>query len=112
MKLLTALLLAITFGCSLVQAANPVPASEVLEQVYEVDNFIVNYSPNSQGLGRVLAARCSGCKTEIFTFNKLTLLEIGGKIVPIDEISLRAEWSGLITVTNQNPEKIIKISIY
>lgn len=112
MKILTTVLLALTLECGLAQAASPAPTSEVLEQVYEVENFIVNYSPNSIGLGRILAARCSGCKTETFTFNKLTLLEIGGKTMPIDEIRLKAEWSGLITVTDQEPEKIIKITIY
>ncbi len=112
MKLLPAVLFAVTLGCGLAQAASPEPASEVLEQVYEVESFVVNYSPNSQSLGRILAARCPGCTAETFTFDKLTQLEVGGKSMPIDEIRLKAEWSGLITVTDQNPEKIIKITIY
>lgn len=111
MKFLSAILF--IFSSGLVHAAPQQPADqEVLLQVYEVSNFIVNFSPNSLGLGRVLAARCPECKTETFTFDKNTILEMGGKPIPIDEIRVKAQWSGLITVTNLEPEKIIKITLY
>lgn len=92
------------------QAADP--DTERLENAVEVQSFIVNYSPSSQGLGRVLAAMCEGCPTQTLSFDKSTLLEVDGQLRPIDEIGRKAEWSGVITVTNQEPDKIIKFSVY
>ena len=86
--------------------------TERLEIVYEVSNFIVNYSPSSKNLGRVIAARCPECAPEIMTFDQDTLLIIGEQLHSINEIGKKAEWSGLITVTNQSPNHIIKFTIY
>ena len=86
--------------------------TELLTRVIEVDKFIVNYSPSGKNLGRVIAARCPECPPEIMTFDQDTLLVIGEQFRAIKEIGQKAEWSGLITVTNQNPNHIIKFTIY
>lgn len=86
--------------------------TESLEIVYEVSNFIVNYSPSGEKLGRVIAARCPECAPEIMTFDQSTLLMIGEQYRSINEINQKVDWSGLITVTNQNPNHIIKFTIY
>ena len=86
--------------------------TERLEIVNEVSNFIVNYSPSGENLGRVIATRCPECAPEIMTFNKDTLLMIGEQYQSINEIGQKTDWSGLITVTNQNPNHIIKFTIY
>ncbi len=86
--------------------------SERLEIVLEVDNFIVNYSPSGDSLGRIIAARCPDCLPETMTFDQNTVFEVDGQVRPIDEIRLKADWSGLITVTNLAPSQVIKITIY
>ncbi len=88
------------------------PVTERLENAVEVQNFIVNYSPSGQNLGRVLAAMCEGCPTQTLTFDQNTLLEVNGQLRPIAEIGQKAEWSGVITVTNHEPDKVIKFSVY
>lgn len=88
------------------------PTSERLELAYEVQNFIVNYSPSGQNLGRIRAALCEDCPTQTLTFDQHTVLVIGDQLRPIAEIGRKAEWSGTIVVTNHEPEKIIKIDIY
>ena len=87
-------------------------SSELLTQAIEVDKFIVNFSPSGKDLGRVIAARCPECAPEIMTFDQDTLLVISEQFRSINEIGQKAEWSGLITVTNQNPNHIIKFTIY
>jgi len=86
--------------------------TERLEIVYEVSNFIVNYSPSGENLGRVIATRCPECAPEIMTFDQNTLLMVGEQYRSINEIGQKADWSGLITVTNQSPNHIIKFTIY
>lgn len=88
------------------------PVSERLEMAVEVQNFIVNFSPSGKNLGRVLAALCESCPTQTLIFDQNTLLEINGQLRPIEELKKQAEWSGVITVTNLEPEKIIKFSVY
>ncbi len=85
---------------------------ERLEEAIEVENFIVNFSPSGQNLGRVRAALCAECPLETLTFDQNTLLVIDGKLHPIDELKLKAEWSGVLYVTNLAPNKIIKFKIY
>ncbi|MBX9915608.1 MAG: hypothetical protein K2Y25_17085 [Pseudomonadaceae bacterium] len=86
--------------------------TERLIEAFEVDHFIVNWSPNSENLGRVIASRCPDCIPETLTFDKNTELYIGNKNYQIEEIGKKADWSGLITVINQAPNKIIKFTIY
>lgn len=97
---------------SAIHATDLEAPTEQLEIVYEVSNFIVNYSPSGENLGRVIAARCPECAPEIMTFDKDTLLMIGEQYREINEIGQKADWSGLITVTNQSPNHIIKFTIY
>lgn len=110
MNRLFSIFLAAMFFSITSQAAEP--TSERLENVYEVDSFIVNYSPSGQNLGRVLAALCPNCPTQTLTFDQNTVLEVGGQLRPIDEIRHKAEHSGTITVTNHEPDKIIKFNLY
>ena len=88
------------------------PTTERLENVFEVQSFIVNYNPSGKTLGRVLAAMCEGCPSQTLTFDQNTLLEVNGQLRPIAEIGQKAEWSGGLTVTSHEPDKIIKFSIY
>ena len=88
------------------------PTGELLIEVIEVERFMVNWSPSGQILGRVIVYRCTECAPEIMTFDQKTTLYINGKLRPIEEISHKVDWTGLITVTNQSPNKIIKFTIY
>ncbi len=102
---------ALSFSTFIYAADTPLP-SERLEIVYEVSNFIVNYSPSGKNLGRAIVARCPECAQETMTFDQDTLLVIGETLHPINEIGQKVDWSGLITVSNQNPNHIIKFTIY
>lgn len=86
--------------------------TERLIQAFEVDHFIVNWSPNNDGLGRVIASRCPECAPETLTFDSSTELFFDDKSQPIEKIGSKTDWAGLITVTNQAPSKIIKFNIY
>jgi len=86
--------------------------TEFLIEAIEVDHFIVNWSPNRESLGRIIASRCPDCKPEILTFDNTTELLINEQVRPISDLASKVDWSGLITVTNQAPNKIIKIRIY
>lgn len=86
--------------------------TEVSIQAIEIEHFIVNWSPNDQDLGRAIVYRCADCTPTTMTFNKDTELLINGEIRPIEDISSKVDWSGLITVTDDAPTKIIKIRIY
>ena len=88
------------------------PSNEIIQHSVEVDSFIVNYNPSGKILGRVMASLCDGCPTQTLIFDQSTLFEIDGQLRPIEDIKKQAEWSGVITVTNQAPEKIIKFSIF
>lgn len=87
-------------------------STEKLSQAIEVEKFIVNWSPNSETLGRAIVYLCTDCAPTTMTFNKETTLIINGEDRPIEDISNRVDWSGLITVNNDAPTKIIKIRIY
>lgn len=86
-------------------------ATETLIQAIEVDRFMVNWSPNSKELGRAIVYPCAECTPTTMTFDQNTVLLIDGKSVPIEELGRKVDWSGLITVTNQAPTKIIQIRI-
>lgn len=88
------------------------PTDELLIEVIEVERFMVNWSPSGQILGRVIVYRCAECTPETMTFDQNTELSINEQIRPIREIASRVDWSGLIAVTNQAPNKIIKFTIY
>ncbi|MCY1552680.1 hypothetical protein D9M68_890900 [compost metagenome] len=87
-------------------------SSELLIEAIEVERLIVNWSPSGQILGRVIVYRCADCAPETMTFDKDTQLFINEQIRPIAEIGSKADWTGLITVTNHAPNKIIKFNIY
>ncbi|WP_439887515.1 hypothetical protein ACSX1C_19640 [Pseudomonas sp. MBLB4123] len=87
-------------------------SSERLEEAIEVEHFIVNWSPSGENLGRVIVYRCQECAPEIMTFGADTQLVIDEQPRPIEQIGTKADWSGLITVTNHAPNKIIKFTIY
>lgn len=112
MKSLFIILITTLSFASVTHATDLEAPTERLEIVYEVSNFIVNYSPSSKNLGRVIAARCPECAPETMTFDKDTLLMIGEQYRSISEIGQKVDWSGLITVTNQSPNHIIKFTIY
>lgn len=112
MKNLIIFFITALYFSSAIHATDLKPTAERLEIVYEVSNFIVNYSPSGENLGRVIAARCPECAPEIMTFDQNTLLMIGEQYRSINEIGQKADWSGLITVTNQNSNHIIKFTIY
>lgn len=112
MKILFIILITTLSFASVTHAADLETPTERLEIVYEVSNLIVNYSPSGKNLGRVIAARCPECTPETMTFDKDTLLMISEQYRSISEIGQKVDWSGLITVTNQNPNHIIKFTIY
>lgn len=85
---------------------------ELLLEMIEVERFMVNWSPSGQILGRVIVYRCIECTPETMTFDRNTKLDINGQLRPIEEIGSKVDWAGLITVTNQAPDKIIKFTIY
>jgi hypothetical protein len=86
--------------------------TETLTEAIEIDHFIVNWNPNSDGLGRVIAYRCSDCLPVTMTFDSTTELTINEQIHPISELATKVDWSGVISVTNHAPTKIIRIRIY
>lgn len=86
--------------------------TEVAIQAIEVEHFIVNWSPNDDHLGRVIIYRCADCAPTTMTFSKDTALLINGENHPIEAINRKVDWSGLITVTDNAPTKIIQIRIY
>lgn len=103
-------MLAATLLCSSISYAED--NDEIFIDAIEVTHFMVNWSPNSANLGRVIMARCPQCAPETMTFDKNTELVINNKNHPIETIGSKTDWSGLITVTNQSPSKIIKFTIY
>jgi RNA polymerase subunit RPABC4/transcription elongation factor Spt4 len=103
-------MLAVTLLCA--SASHAEENNEVLIDAIEVSHFMVNWSPNSENLGRVIMARCPECAPETMTFDKHTELFINNKSYPIEQIGSKTDWAGLITVTNQEPSKIIKFTIY
>jgi hypothetical protein len=110
MKRAIYLFLASLVFSSLIQAAEPVEPPLVI--VLEVENAVINFSPSGQILGRVLVARCPECQTETMTFDQDTLLEVGGEFQPVTKIGSHTKWSGLITVTDREPNKITKFTTY
>ena len=88
------------------------PATEPLIRVIEMDRLIVNWSPNDGGLGRVMAYTCQDCPATSMTIDRNAQLEINGQIRPIDELALKVDWAGAITVTDKAPTHILKFSMY
>lgn len=88
------------------------PTDELLIEVIEVERFMVNWSPSGEMLGRAIVYRCAECTPETMTFDQNTKLNINGQPRPIEEIGRKVDWTGLITVTNQAPDKVIKFTIY
>lgn len=86
--------------------------TEISVQATEVEHFIVSWSPNSESLGRAIIYRCADCAPTTMTFSNDTELLINGKYSPIETLSSKVDWSGLITVNNDAPTKIIQIRIY
>ena len=88
------------------------PTDELLTEVIEVERFMINWSPSGETLGRAIVYRCAECTPETMTFDQNTELDMNGQPRPIEEIGRKVDWAGLITVTNQAPDKIIKFTIY
>ena len=110
MNVINYILAATVLFSSVIHADEKNPEASI--QVIEIEHFIVNWTPNSQDLGRAIIYRCADCTPTTMTFNKDTELLINGENRPIEEISSRVDWSGFITVTDHAPTKIIKIRIY
>lgn len=86
--------------------------AEVLQIVIETEKFMVNWSPSGETLGRAIVYRCSECEPETMSFDSNTELYINEKPRPINEIGNKVDWTGLITVTNKEPTKIIRFTAY
>jgi hypothetical protein len=83
--------------------------SEALTEVIEVEHFIVNWAPSTEGLGRAIIYRCTNCTPTTMTFDDSTELFINNQPRPIFELSKKVDWSGFITTTTDAPTKITKI---
>lgn len=110
MNVINYILAATVLFSSVIHAEEKTPEASI--QAIEIEHFIVNWSPNDQDLGRAIVYRCADCTPTTMTFNKDTELLINGEIRPIEDIGSKVDWSGLITVTDDAPTKIIKIRIY
>jgi len=110
MNVINYILAATVLFSSVIHAEEKTPEASI--QAIEIEHFIVNWSPNDQDLGRAIIYRCAGCTPTTMTFNKDTELLINGEIRPIEDIGSKVDWSGLITVTDDAPTKIIQIRIY
>tara|TARA_R110000868_G_scaffold114868_2_gene307336 strand:+ start:531 stop:830 length:300 start_codon:yes stop_codon:yes gene_type:complete len=85
---------------------------ELLLVVIEVDKFMINWSPSGETLGRAIVYRCAECESEIMTFDANTEFYINEQPRPINEIGKKVDWTGLITVTNKEPSKVIRFTAY
>ena len=85
---------------------------EVLQVVIETEKFMINWSPSGETLGRAIVYRCAECEPETMTFGSNTEFYINEKPRPINEIGKKVDWTGLITVTNTEPTKIIRFTAY
>lgn len=85
---------------------------ETLLVVIEVDKYIINWSPSGDTLGRAVVYRCPECESEIMTFDKNTEFYINEQPRPINEISNKVDWTGLVTVTNKEPNKVLRFTAY
>lgn len=88
------------------------PDTELLLHVIEMERLIVNWSPTDAGLGRVMAYTCQSCPATSMSIDRNAQLLINGQLRPIDELALKVDWAGAITVTNQAPTHILKFSMY
>lgn len=86
--------------------------SETLREAIEADRIIVNWSPNGQLAGRAIVYLCPTCEPTSMQFYQDTELLIDGQPRPISEIASKVDWAGVVTVTNQHPDQIIKFSLY
>jgi hypothetical protein len=87
-------------------------STETLTEVIEAGHFIVNWSPDGVNLGRAIIYRCPDCSPSTMTFDKNTEFLIDQTSYPIENLSKKTDWTGDISVTNQAPNKIIRITIY
>lgn len=85
---------------------------ETLLIVIEVEKFIINWSPSGETLGRAIVYRCNDCAPETMSFDSNTEFYINKKPRPINEIGNKVDWTGLITVTNKEPTKVIRFTTY
>ena len=85
---------------------------ETLLVVIEVDKFMINWSPSGDSLGRALVYRCAECEAEIMTFGPETEFYINKQPRPINEIGNKVDWTGLVTVTNKEPTKVLRFTAY
>jgi hypothetical protein len=102
----------LTLLFSLNCAAQNVTDSQPLIRVIEIERMIINWSPTSQNLGRVMAYSCSNCPATIMTIDLDATLSIAGELQPIQTLANKVDWAGTITVTDKAPNNILKISIY
>ena len=110
MKTTTGILasLALTVTIAMSQPA----MSETLREAIEADRIIVNWSPSDQAAGRAIVYMCPTCEPKSMQFYQDTELLIDGQPRPISEIASKVDWAGVVTVTNQHPDQIIKFSLY
>lgn len=86
--------------------------SETLREAIEAERIIVNWSPNGQVAGRAIVYLCPSCEPKSMQFDQDTELLIDGQPRPLNEIASKVDWAGVVTVTNQAPDQIIKFSLY
>jgi hypothetical protein len=87
-------------------------SDEVLLVVIEAEKFMVNWSPSGETLGRAIVYRCAECAPETMSFGPHTEFYINEQPRPINEIGNKVDWTGLITVTNKEPTKVIRFTAY
>ena len=85
---------------------------ETLLVVIEAEKFTINWSPSGETLGRAIVYRCNDCAPETMSFDSNTEFYINNKPRPINEIGNKVDWTGLITVTNKEPTKVIRFTAY
>ena len=86
--------------------------SETLREAIEAERIIVNWSPNGQVAGRAIVYLCPTCEPKSMQFHQDTELLIDGQPRPLSEIASKVDWAGVVTVTNQHPDQIIKFGLY
>lgn len=87
-------------------------SDEVLLVIIEAEKFMINWSPSGETLGRAIVYRCAECAPETMSFGPHTKLYINEQPRPINEIGNKVDWTGLITVTNKEPTKVIRFTAY
>lgn len=85
---------------------------EVLYETIEAPRLIVHWSPRQHQLGTLLVYRCGECEMLQLRIDSGTRLTQHGQPLDIVTLKKKADWSGHVTISNQEPGRALAIAIF